>query len=281
MKKILVLIDFSRASRQAALYAAGLTHQLEADELLLYHSYEFMPPADALLPEPPNMELLRLASLAALTKMKNELRTYVSERTQISALTDDRPLLTAAAAIAVEQQAGLTVMGVTGKSKLEQVLIGSNTLLMARECTTPLLFVPKEALYNKIRRVAFACELENVSTATPADAIRRLVHTLNARLLILNVDTKDRTRFTPDTIDEQNALHELWDQEKPDYHYLIHEDIAEGILHFIREYDIQLMIAVPRHHNFFDRLFHDSITQKLAFHTSVPLLLIREKHLPE
>ncbi|MDB4924419.1 universal stress protein [Mucilaginibacter sp.] len=281
MKRILVLIDFSQASHQAALYAAGLTHQLEADELMLYHSYEFMPPAEVPLPELADMERLRLESLAGLTKLKNELRTYVSERTLIGILTDGRPLLTAATAIAAEQQTGLTVMGVTGKSKLAQVLIGSNTLLMAREWAAPLLFVPKEAVYKKIRRVAFACELENISAATPADVIRRLIHALNAHLLILNVDTKDRAHFTPDTIDEQTALHELWDREKPDYHYLINEDIAEGILQFTREHDIQLMIAVPRHHNFFDRLFHGSLTQKLAFRTPVPLLLIRENQLPD
>jgi nucleotide-binding universal stress UspA family protein len=274
MKTILVLTDFSPAARQAALYAAGLTQQLEADELLLYHSYEFIPPAEVPLPEPADMERFHQESLAALTELKDELRTFVSERTLIGVLADDRPLLGAAIAIAAERQAGLTVMGVTGKSQLEQILVGSHTLLLAQEMTGPVLLVPQEAVFEKIRRVVFACELENVSASTPVQTIRRLLHALGAHLLVLNVDTRNQANFTPDTIDEQSVLHQLWDREAPDYHYLIHEDIAAGLLQFTREHDVQLLIAVPRHHSFFDRLFHGSLTKKLAFHTSVPLLLI-------
>lgn len=273
MKKILVLTDFSQTAHRAVLYAAGLTQQLEADELILYNSYEFIPPSEVPMLEPMDMERLRLESLAALTELRNELCDLVSKQTLIHIRADERPLLTAVKAIAAD----LTVMGVTGKSKLEQLLIGSHTLLMSRELATPLLLVPPGAIYEKIRRVAFACELEGISAITPAKTIRGLLHALGAHLLILNVDKEDQAQFTPDTIDEQSALHELWDSETPDYHYLIHEDTVEGLLQFTQEHDVQLLIALPRHQGLFDALFHRSMTKKLAFRTPIPLLLVRKK----
>ncbi|MFA6085513.1 universal stress protein [Mucilaginibacter sp.] len=277
MKAILVLTDFSEAAHNAALYAACLTHQLETDQLILYHSYEFKAPAEVPLPGPSEMETLHQTSADSLTELKNRLRTFINERTLIDTLNDERPLLMAVTDITTRYQVELIVMGITGKNGLERVLIGSNTMIMAKESIIPVLLVPPEARYDKIRRVAFACDLKSVSASTPAREIRSLVHTLDAKLLVLNVDTEDRANFAPDTINEQMVLHQLWDKEDPEYHYAVHEDIAVGILEFTVEHDIQLVIAVPRQHTFFDRLFHGSLTKKLAFYTLIPLLLMREK----
>jgi hypothetical protein len=40
--------------------------------------------------------------------------------------------------------------------------------------------------------------------------------------------------------------------------------------------DIQLVIMVPEKYGFFKSLFHHSVTKKLAFHTHIPLLLLKE-----
>jgi nucleotide-binding universal stress UspA family protein len=278
MKTILVLTDFSYAAYRAALYASALTHQLEADQLILYHSYELKQPVETVvpLPEPPDIERLYQESIANLTVLKDELRTFVHESSTIDIHTDDRPLLVAAEAIAAEHRAELTVMGITGKSNIEKALFGSNTLMMAKESTIPVLLVPPEARFEWIKRVVFACDLKNISQSTPAKSIRSLVHALNAKLLVLNVDTEDHDHFTPDTIHEQTLLDQLWDREDPEYHFHIHEDTAEGILQFTLEHNIQLLIAVPKQHTFFDRLLHGSLTKKLTFQTLVPLLLMKE-----
>jgi nucleotide-binding universal stress UspA family protein len=278
MKAILVLTDFSHAAYRAALYASALTHQLEADQLIMYHSYELKQPAETVIPLPEPMDINRLhqESIANLTILKDELRTFVYESSIINIHTDDRPILVAVAAMAAEYQVELTIMGITGKSKMEQVLLGSNTLMMAKESTFPVLLVPPEARFEWIKRVVFACDLKNISESTPAKAIRSFVHALNAKLLVLNVDSENHDHFTPGTIHEQTMLHQLWDREDPEYHYHVHQDTAEGILQFTLEHNIQLLIAVPRQHTFFDRLLHGSLTKKLTFQTLVPLLLMKE-----
>jgi nucleotide-binding universal stress UspA family protein len=279
MKTILVLTDFSDAAANAASFAAALTHQLEVSGLILYHSYEWSPPVQTAVPvlEPANVESLHQDSLENLTLLKDRLRSFTNERTIIEILTDDRPLIMAAEAIGTQHQAGLLVMGVTGKSRLEQVLVGSNTINIAKESTIPVLLVPREAHFEKIRRIVFACDLKKVSKSTPAKEIRSLIHQLGAKLLVLNVDTEDQEHFTPDTITEQMVLHQLWDQENPEYHYINADDIAKGVAQFALEHDIQLVIAVPKQHGFFNSLFHSSLTKKLTFEILVPLLLIKER----
>jgi nucleotide-binding universal stress UspA family protein len=278
MKTILVLTDFSDTAANAAVYAAALTHQLEVTSLILYHSYESIPPAQTEVPvlEPKDVERLHRDSIENLTLLKDRVRTFTNERTFIEILTDERPLIMAAEAVGAQYRSGLVVIGVTGKSKVERVLIGSNTMNIVKGSTIPVLVVPRKARFEKIRRIIFACDLKKVSQATPAKEIRSLIHQLNAKLLVVNVDTEDQEHFTPDTITEQAVLHQLWDQENPEYHYTNANDIAEGIALFALEHDIQLVIAVPKRHSFFESLFHPSLTKKLTFEISVPLLLFKE-----
>ncbi|MDB5128681.1 universal stress protein [Mucilaginibacter sp.] len=279
MKTILVLTDFSDAAANAALYAAALTHHLEVSGLILYHSYELKPPVQTAVPVmvPEDVERFHKKSIENLTLLKDKLRSFTNERTIIEIATDDRQLIMAAELIGAQHQAGLLVMGVTGKSRLEQVLIGTNTINIAKESTIPVLLVPQEARFEKIRRIAFACDLKKVSQSTPAKEIRSLIHQLNAKLMVLNVDKEDQGHFTPDTIAEQTVLHQLWDKEDPEYHYINADNIAEGIAKFALEHDIQIVIAVPRRYGFFESLFHASLTKRLTFEILVPLLLIKEK----
>ncbi|MNV56860.1 hypothetical protein D3C71_1491650 [compost metagenome] len=48
---------------------------------------------------------------------------------------------------------------------------------------------------------------------------------------------------------------------------------------FAEENDIQLVIAIPKKYAFFQSLFHRSLTEKLAYHSHIPLLFIKRSEL--
>lgn len=277
MKTMLVLTDFSDSAYNAALYAAALTHQLQIPKLILYHSCALIPPMQTVVPVAGSVDAkdLHTESTERLTILKNNLHSFLYEGTALEVLTDDRPLVAATEAIALQHQAGLVIMGVTGKGKLERVLVGSTTINLAKESFLPILLVPPEARFEKIRRAVFACDLKNVSASTPVKTIKSLIHSLDASLLVLNVDTEDQDHFEPDTLNEQFILHKLWDDEKPEYHYTSNNNIAEGVMEFAYEHNIQLVIAVPKKRGFFESIFKRSLTQRLTFDLTIPLLLIR------
>ncbi|MEJ6980128.1 universal stress protein [Pedobacter sp. P351] len=278
MKTVVILTDFSDAAFNAARYAAALTHQLGTSDMILYHSYQIIS-GDKWLPAsmPAEPIDIRAKSVKDLEDLKHKLQPLVNKQTIIEIRTDERPLVDAEQLISEQQNAGLVVMGITGKSNLEQILVGSNAIKVARECSAPLLIVPKGAKFEEIKRVVFACDLRRISSTTPVHAIKTFIHALNADLMILYRDQDGRDHFNPDTVSQQTLLHRQWDDEKPEYHYIEHDDIADGIMQFALGHDIQLVITVPQTYHFFESLFHRSLTKKLAFHTTIPLLLLREE----
>lgn len=277
IKNVLVLTDFSEASFNAARFAAGLTHQVDIPCMILYHSYEFNPVAMNVRSRvSAGVADISQRSREQLGNLKKELENLVDKKTLIEFYADDLPFIGGVKSIAEQQHAGLVIMGITGKNELEQILVGSNTTALAKVCTIPLLIVPQKAKFEKIRRVLFACDVKNFSITAPAESIKTAVRKLDAKLLILNVGRSGAEQFEPDTVTGETLLHEKMDSLAPEYHYISHKDVAEGIMQFASEHDIRLVITVPEKYGFFESLFHRSLTQKLAFHTHIPLLLLKE-----
>ncbi|WP_214228218.1 universal stress protein [Pedobacter sp. B4-66] len=275
---IVIFTDFSNAALNATNYAVALAGQLNASRLLICYS-EHVPTTMEM-----STQSIRLTEqehqrcLKQLTTLQDELQSRFNKRMVIETSIDQRPLDEIVNSYNQDQPAGLVVMGIAGKNQLERTFIGSNTIRVARITAIPLLIVPEHTTFNVIEKVVFACDLKKVSQTTPALAIKRMVNKLGAKLSILNVDHNEE-RFNPDTIAEMTALHQLWDNEQPEYHYTDNEDIAKGVMDFADEHQMQMVIAVPKAYGFFENLFHSSLTRKLAYHIHLPLLLFKEEKL--
>lgn len=276
VNRMLVLTDFSDEAANAARYAIALAHQLEVEKITLYHSYESVAvPATAFAPFRGDFTESPEDSLQKITELKHELQQWLPEYTEMDVRCEERNLVNAVVALSGQEHIGLVVMGISGKSSLERVLIGSNTISVATDSPAPLLIVPPVASFQPIKTVVFACDLKRVSESTPVLAIKQFINTLGARLVILNVD-RDGARFDPDAIQEMKHLHQLWDDQQPEYHYTDHEDMARGIMEFAGQQGAELVITVPKQYGFFESIFHRSVTKKLAYHTHLPLLLFKE-----
>jgi nucleotide-binding universal stress UspA family protein len=53
---------------------------------------------------------------------------------------------------------------------------------------------------------------------------------------------------------------------------------VNGINQFVDEQQVDLVITVPKEHNFFAQLFSSSHTKKLAFHSHVPILVLSKNN---
>jgi nucleotide-binding universal stress UspA family protein len=275
MKTLIVLTDFSKAATNAARYAAALTQQINVSRFILFNSYEFKPIAtDIPMTNQAGLSAQREESIRKLEKLKIELQPLIAPETSVDIVAVENALMYAVHTLTEQYHAELTVMGITGMSGFERAIIGSNTLYVAREITSPLLLVPHTAIYERINKVVFATDLKS-NLRKIAIEIKSIINALGARLLILNIERSGKEHFNTAMVTEQAMLHEVWDEEDPEYYFNENEDIATGILDFIKTHDVQMVIAIPKQHSFFESIFHKSVTKRLTYHTPIPLLLLQ------
>ncbi len=120
----------------------------------------------------------------------------------------------------------------------------------------------------------FACDFKQVVKTTPVQPIQNIVYETKAHLHILHV-IEDAKKDT-DHEAEIETLTNLFQGLSPQFHLVESSDFAETINTFTDQNNIDLVVAIPRKHGFFEGLFHKSHIKMLAFHTHTPLLLMHE-----
>lgn len=280
MKNILVPVDYSDTAKNALYYALGFAQQLQADKIILYNAFQPPVPVDNIgIATDGNFNTLGMYDMEALTESNkihlDRLKTEISEayngNVVVETISEYNMLREGIEEICNSQNIALIVMGISEADGFSEALVGSNSLDVARHTTTPVVIVPHGTSYKPIQQVLFTCDYKNVTETVPVQLLKNILAATGAHLHVLHVDAAAETEAH---LQEAAILKRLLQGVDADYHTLQHTDFKEAVNQFAAQHNIDLMVAIPKKHGFFEGLFHHSHTKTLAFHSHIPLLLI-------
>ncbi len=239
MTTVIVPLDFSETSFNAAHYAAAMFADRPATTIVLYHYYSSVDEVTTA-----TQFLTSLASQLSTTglKVETELETGDNFIDRLSAFAHVR-------------RAYMIVMGLTGKTPMAQRFSGSNTLKMAEKNVCPVLIVPEHARYKGINNVLIASEMKYVDESPVLIALKAILKDFKPSLHILNVDSSHYISLTENFKTERDKMEELLAEFNPEFYFMRLFDFHESINLFSRDKNIDMIIIGPKHHSFFERLF--------------------------
>ncbi len=278
MKTILVPTDFSETAKNAALYAIHLGNQLQATKIILYNASEEPMPTDMNM-GPINfigVDATIEASKIALEKFENKIIAECPTQMEIIRKSEYTFLSNDINELSASLGADLIVMGVTGGGKLEETLVGSNAVHIARHSLIPVIIIPPGAKFSQIEEVLLACDFKKVVETTPVVPIKEILDATHAKLFILNIDHNQKD-FDAETPFESLMLNEFFHEYDPQYHFSQNPDFIEGVNEYALKESVDLIITIPKKHGLLDGLFSRNHTKELAFHSHVPLMMVHEE----
>ncbi|MEO9144606.1 MAG: universal stress protein [Ginsengibacter sp.] len=268
MKKIIVPIDFSDTSINAARYAIEMAKKIDGASITLYHVYSSINFPSLTSQDSSSRQMVSEAELKAL-------KSKISEGLDsISCVAESGSFVELLASYALGNHADLVVMGITGSSKITQVFMGTNTLNVIRNISCPVMIIPPDAKYTGLKKVVLTSDFKDVARTTPFPVIKDIMDTFKSHLDILNVDSEHFVELTEEFKIERQAMEDKLGVYHPDFSFLRAYDFVEGISSFVENRKIDVIITVPRKHTFFNQLFVTSHTKKLAYHSTVPIIAI-------
>ncbi|MBC9934989.1 universal stress protein [Chitinophaga qingshengii] len=275
MKSMLILTDFSDAAFRAAEYATHLAPLLGAERLILYHAYRTMVVgSDVPVPAPQVENLLYIENMEKLAALQDQLRMMTDTDTKYELLAEDAFLPDQLNKLCRENEVELVVMGVAGKTGLQQFFMGSNTAQVLKTSEFPVLVVPLEAVVGKeITSIVFSTDLENISKAS-LEKLHHYLDLFKPEVHVINVESATEDRYSEESRKQITRLHELLEKYNPAFHYVTGTHIADSVIAFSKEHHASLIVTVPKKHSFLSSIFHKSISKELAYNSNVPLLSI-------
>jgi len=275
MKTIIVPTDFSPIAKNAMNFAADMAININAS-LMLLHVYQVPVSMTDVPVVMVSAEELRKSSEAKLQEIKEAVTHITSGKIKIYTEARLGDVTDELEDVCKHIQPFAVIMGTRGTSGVERVLFGSTTLTAIRHLKWPVIVVPPGKEYGTgINKIGFACDFDKVIESTPIQFIKNMVNEFGAELHVLNVDHEGR-HFKPETPEESVMLHTLLEDLNPNYHFIEHIDIEDGINAFVEENNIDLLITIPKKHKLLDSLFKKSSTKQLVTQSHVPVMCVHE-----
>ena len=258
---IIVPTDFSQVADNAARYAAQMIKGQYEAHMVLYHMYD-----KASDQEEAN---------AQLEKLKAELhdKNYIKIECR---LEEGGDFIDNLERLARHTDAQLIVMGITGKSKLEQVFLGSNTLKMVERNVCPVLIVPGTAQYFEVKNACLLSDFKDVQRSIPVVPIKNVLQLVRPSLHVVNVNSDHYVSLTEEFLTERNRVMEMFQDFKPEFYFIGTYDLLETAQTFVADKQIDWLIVVPRNHSLFGNLFKTSKTKTLVYESTIPILAAHE-----
>ncbi len=281
MKTILFPTDFSANANHALLYALKVADKMNA-ELRFFHSFK-IPVFDTSMPLSLVEGLIEEEEKSAHDKMQAvinenpdpEIRELLS-KIKVGVTIKKGFVIEGILEDAEEHYADMIVMGTKGAGGLAAAILGSNTTSVIAQLEIPILAVPEEALFNGFQRTAFASNL--AEDELPAiEFFVNVSEAFGSQMYIFHVSPKDNLDELYKLEFFKRRLSDKWDLEKFMFITMENNDIENALHYLVVNHKIDMLAMLTHHHGFFRRIFSSSLTNKMAYHTHIPLFAFHSK----
>lgn len=274
MKKLIVPVDFSDTSVNAAAFAGNLAIFYGA-EVWLYHAYEMPVGLGEVVWPLFNVHELQAAAEEELRLLTATVQDRLRSRVIFNTKAQLAPLADGLEDFCEAVQPDLVVMGLSGKDAMAKLIVGSNTINTIHTLTYPVLVVPPKASFTPVVKIGFACDYKKIEETTPVGIIKKIVQDFDADLYILNVDHSD-AYVDEEVLDGSLAARSLFDDINPVYDSIESESVTEGLNQYANEKGLDWIVVIPKKHTLVQKIFSRSHSKNLLYHTHIPVLCVHQ-----
>jgi nucleotide-binding universal stress UspA family protein len=277
MKKILFPTDFSEVANNAFIHALEFA-KIVNGELVLLHTFELPIVDNQFVPENyyTIFDSLQLAEFDMFKEEIPKLRELAKKKhldhIKLSHRLMDGDLIFSIKKVVKEENIDFIVMGTSGSTGWESFFIGSNTGSVVTAVDVPVLSVPVEAQFEKIKTIGFTTRFREKDKKSLRQVIKIAKKTF-AVVKCLYVKTS-KSDVTEETV---NQWKNEFGNEAVDFIIINSDLVEENILDFVSHKNIDILAMITHKRNFFSELFNPSLTQKMSNISIVPILAMHEE----
>jgi len=139
----------------------------------------------------------------------------------------------------------------------------------------PTLIIPKTVSYSAITNIGFACDYFSPLTTAQLDFIKNLMQIEHVQLHIIHVNVPNKKNEDQRLLHKQQLEQDLAEYD-PIYVSIENSDVVATIINYVRQHDIQLLLAIPRRHGMWYSIFNQRHTKRLTRINNLPIVTLKD-----
>ena len=168
-------------------------------------------------------------------------------------------------------------MGTSGRTKLEEVLIGSNTERIIRHAKCPVLTIHKKPLSTDFKNIVYATSMSREEQVF-SRIVRRVQQLYNSTLHLVRVNTP--ADFQKDQVAKEYMEKFAKKLQLKKFTINIYNDFSteDGIIHFADQVNADMIAMATHGRTGIAHVLTGSIAEEVAGHSNRPVLTFVVKH---
>ncbi len=272
--KIVMLTDFSPLSKVAMNFAVKMAANLDADFTILnIVRLEGIPKA--------NLKLRQIEkNIAEIseeegTKLVKELTAGIKGNYTINyKAIRARTVAEMVRKYVDKNKTNMVVMGLQGASALKKARLGGTTVSVIDECKVPVMAIPQFARYKNLEHIVYASDLKNVQKEL--DIIVEFARIFGSTVHMIHVAPVMDKKLEAAKNNVSDIIAKMG-YDKLSFELILDDDITTAIDGYIKKTKADLLTTFTHKLSLEEKLFGKSVTRKLAYQGTIPLLAVKRK----
>lgn len=283
MRTILVPVDFTATSENAAIFAADWAGKYGYSRIIIFKTFydslfgNVLMAADYIVVDQEHLNAQREEAIQKLEDLRTRVMEKVAPGIAVSIVVSELPLLRGILTVLRDEVAPeLIILGSDDYSFSNGSLLSDNIIRIAKASPVKVLIVPSAYTYKPVKNILVPCDIKSVTSLGKLDKINVNFKAQDAQLLLLHVNKSGLPEATETDIKawEDNVHTYLQDFQHAVY-YASNKDVITGILSFITSHPVELIIALPGKHSFLYYLTNKSISEGIYKNARQPVLILK------
>lgn len=267
MRRVIFLTDFSETARNALLYGIKMFRE-EKIEFFLLNAYDM-----EFSGSPYVMQVKDELAEESMKGLKNELsflhKLYPNVSLQLLSRYGSLIEVLRNEISNEQTKPDFLVLGCRGETVLENFFLGSNAFDVIKHIDLPMIVVPRDAIYKKPTKIAFATDLKTIDEHI-ASPLYELAKFFEAELMFVNILEDGYI----DRLEAEEIIANYFPGVKISFNFIDDPDIYKGICTFSADNDADMVAMVRYNYSFFERFFKPSITKKMVMQPQCPMVIL-------
>ena len=282
MKNILLPTDFSENSWNAIKYAISFFKNQDCNFYLLHikpiPTIEFnddplimiQSDIDLLDVKPVKQQLRKLLKRVielSTNKLKHHFYTIIEENFFIDGIRKNIE----------EKQIDLIIMGTTGATGLEKIILGSNAADVITKVKCNTLIIPENATFTAPTEIAYPTDFSLSHNLQVLQPVAEIIERFKASLSILHI-SKRKIDLNENEKQNKELLEDFFTPYQYSFHFLTNKKVEDAVQCFIESRAINMVCMVAKNIHYFQQILFHSKVENISYHVNIPFLVLHEKN---
>jgi nucleotide-binding universal stress UspA family protein len=279
MRIILVPTDFSPNADKALNYAVEVAKKAKA-KIILMHACDLLE-----LTFKDNLWLKREYNKNIINEANKKLMMYCESIKRSEKVTIQKKLYHGLVTdtiihASIANKADLVIMGTLGNAGTKEKILGSKTAAVIRNAGVPVLAIPLLSEWKTPKKLLFAINSFSEGREERVRPLLDVAAMFTSAVTVIKFS--DPAVYAPHKYKSTERagnsyvkkINELLPGTPATFVHMEGHNFEKSIEKYIRQNKIDMVAMISHKRNFVSSLFHRSMTKRMAYHSSVPLLIL-------